>query len=46
MTLATSPLHPDFGVEISGVDLKTLNDTTFEKILNAYHEHGAVLFRD
>jgi len=46
MTLATSPLHPDFGVEISGVDLKTLNDTTFEKILNAYHEHGAILFRD
>ena len=46
MTLATSLLHPDFGVEISGVDLTTLDDVTFKKILNAYHEHGVLLFRN
>ena len=34
MTLQTTPLHPDFGVEIAGVDLSTLDDATFEEILD------------
>lgn len=46
MTLQTRPLHRDFGVEISGIDLANLDDETFEAIHAAYHEHGALLFRD
>lgn len=46
MTLQTVPLHPDFGVEILGVDLSTLDDEKFEAIHAAYNTHGALLFRD
>ena len=46
MALTTDPLHPDFGVEITNVDLSTLDDTTFAEIHDAYHTYGALLFRD
>ena len=41
----TRPLHKDFGVEIDGVDLSTLDDVTFDAILDAFYTHGALLFR-
>lgn len=46
MPLEMTPLHPDFGVEIKNVDLAALDDAGFEDIRTAYHEHGALLFRD
>jgi len=46
MTVQMTPLHPDFGVKVTGVDLATLDDAGFDAILAAYHEHGALLFRD
>ena len=46
MTLEISPLHPDFGAEVLGVDLTRLDNAGFANILDAYHEYGALLFRD
>lgn len=46
MPLEMRPLHSDFGVEILGVDLSSLDDPTFTEILAAYHAHGALLFRE
>jgi len=46
MPIETTPLHPDFGVEIHGVDLAALDDATFADIEAAYHTHGALLFRN
>lgn len=46
MPLEMTPLHPDFGVEITNVDLSALDDSTFDNILDAYHTHGVLLFRD
>lgn len=40
-------LHPDFGVEILGVDLShPLDDATFEAIRDAIERYSLVLFRD
>jgi len=39
-------LHPQFGVEVTGVRLsEALDDATFEAILELYFEHGLLLFR-
>lgn len=39
-------LHPRVGVEIRGVDLRErFGDTTFAAILDAWHQHGVILFR-
>lgn len=46
MTLNKRKLHPNFGVEILDVDLSVLTDRNFELILDAYHTHGALLFRN
>lgn len=46
MSLDLTPLHPDFGVEVRGVDLAKLDDATFDDIHAAYSTHSALLFRD
>ena len=45
MSLATRKLHPLFGVEIVGVDVKRVDDATFEAIVDAFNEHSVLLFR-
>ena len=39
-------LHPDFGREVSGVDLRTeLNDAVFEQIEAAFDQHSLLVFQ-
>jgi alpha-ketoglutarate-dependent 2,4-dichlorophenoxyacetate dioxygenase len=45
MPLTTRTLHPLFGVEIVGVDVKTVDDTTFRAIVDLFDEHSVLLFR-
>ena len=46
MTLETRPLHPDFGVEILGVDLaRPLSDARFAEIEDAVERFSVVLMR-
>jgi taurine dioxygenase len=43
---AVKPLAAGIGVEIQGVDLwNPLDDATFEKVLDAFHNHCVILFR-
>ena len=44
MALATRRLHPLFGVEILGVDVKRVDDGTFREIVDAFNEHSVLLF--
>ena len=37
---------PGVGAEITGVDLKSLSETEFAAIRQAYAEHGVIFFRD
>jgi taurine dioxygenase len=47
MTLTVKPLSPALGAEISGVDLREeLPAATVAAILDAWHEHLVILFRD
>ena len=34
------------GAEITGVDIKNLSDSNFQKIQEAFAEHGVIFFRD
>jgi alpha-ketoglutarate-dependent taurine dioxygenase len=44
--LAVRPLAPLFGAEITGVDLREeLSESTQDRIRDAWHEHGLLLFR-
>jgi len=44
--LAFTPLHPVFGVEVSGVDLREpLSDTVFTQIHDAFERHALVILR-
>src|SRR5688572_16454744 len=45
MTLATRRLHPLFGAEILGVDVKRVDDATFPEIVAAFNEYSVLLFR-
>ena len=45
MPLTTRTLHPLFGVEIVGVDVKTVDDATFRAIVDLFNEHSVLLFR-
>jgi alpha-ketoglutarate-dependent 2,4-dichlorophenoxyacetate dioxygenase len=45
MALATRRLHPFFGVEILGVDVKHLDEATFREVAAAFNEHSVLLFR-
>jgi alpha-ketoglutarate-dependent 2,4-dichlorophenoxyacetate dioxygenase len=46
MTLRTRPLHPLFGVEIVGVDVRRVPDDAFAAVVDAFDEHSVLLFRD
>ncbi|MEM7744712.1 MAG: TauD/TfdA family dioxygenase [Pseudomonadota bacterium] len=44
--MQTTPLHPDFGVEIHGIDLKTVSaDHLYPQIRDAFDRHSLLLFR-
>lgn len=45
MSLTTRRLHPLFGVEVVGVDVRTVDAATFEAIVAAFNEHSVLLFR-
>ena len=45
-SLTTRPLHPKFGVEIQGVDLRSVTaDGLYPEIRDAFETHSALLFR-
>jgi taurine dioxygenase len=46
MTLTIRKLTPAVGAEIADVDLSHLSDGEFSQIEQAWHRHGALLFRD
>jgi alpha-ketoglutarate-dependent 2,4-dichlorophenoxyacetate dioxygenase len=45
MALAMRALHPLFGVEILGVDVKHVDDGTFKEIVDAFNDYSVLLFR-
>ncbi|HEY7435902.1 MAG TPA: TauD/TfdA family dioxygenase, partial [Methylomirabilota bacterium] len=45
MAVTTRKLHPLFGVEIVGVDVKAADEATFAEIVAAFNEHSVLLFR-
>jgi alpha-ketoglutarate-dependent 2,4-dichlorophenoxyacetate dioxygenase len=45
MTLQTRPLHPLFGVEVVGVDVRRVADDVFAGLVKAFNEHSLLLFR-
>jgi alpha-ketoglutarate-dependent 2,4-dichlorophenoxyacetate dioxygenase len=46
VALPLRPLHPRFGVEIVGVDVRRLDGHAFAEIVAAFEEHSVLLFRD
>jgi alpha-ketoglutarate-dependent 2,4-dichlorophenoxyacetate dioxygenase len=46
MTLKTRPLHPLFGVEVIGVDVRRVADDVFADLVAAFNEHSVLLFRN
>jgi alpha-ketoglutarate-dependent 2,4-dichlorophenoxyacetate dioxygenase len=44
MSLTMRTLHPLFGAEIVGVDVKSVDDRTFRAIVDAFDEHSVLLF--
>ncbi len=45
--LRLKPLHPLFGAQIEGLDLrKPLDDATFEAVLDAFNTYSVLLFRN
>ena len=45
MSLTMRRLHPLFGAEIVGVDVKSVDAPTFEAVVDAFNEHSVLLFR-
>jgi alpha-ketoglutarate-dependent 2,4-dichlorophenoxyacetate dioxygenase len=45
MTLPIRPLHPAFGAELAGVDVRHADDAVFAEIVAAFEEHSVLLFR-
>jgi alpha-ketoglutarate-dependent 2,4-dichlorophenoxyacetate dioxygenase len=45
MSLTTRTLHPLFGAEIVGVNVKSVDEATFPAIVAAFNEHSVLLFR-
>ena len=45
MSLTIRALHPLFGAELVGVDVKRVDDATFAEIAVAFNEHSVLLFR-
>ena len=46
MKLSTRPLHPKFGVEILDIDLRALDDASYEAINALWIEHPVILIRN
>jgi alpha-ketoglutarate-dependent 2,4-dichlorophenoxyacetate dioxygenase len=46
MTLSIRPIHPSFGAEILGVDLRRVDDPGFARIRAAFEEHSVLVFHD
>ena len=45
--MRTIALHPDFGVEIGGIDLRSVTaQSAYREIRAAFEEHSLLLFRD
>src|SRR5687768_6726195 len=42
MPLALRPLHPRFGAEVLGVDVRRVDDGTFGEIAAAFDEHSVL----
>jgi len=40
------PLHRDFGVEVGGINLKTVSTETFPELRALFEEHSLLVFRD
>ncbi|SDD42758.1 TauD/TfdA dioxygenase family protein [Ruegeria marina] len=46
MTIATKPLNPHFGVDVTGIDLNTVTaEHLFPQLRALFEEHSALLFR-
>jgi alpha-ketoglutarate-dependent 2,4-dichlorophenoxyacetate dioxygenase len=45
MTLQTRPLHPRFGVEVVGLDVRRVAGDVFADLVAAFNEHSVLLFR-
>jgi alpha-ketoglutarate-dependent 2,4-dichlorophenoxyacetate dioxygenase len=45
MGLRTRPLHPLFGVEIEGVDVRRVDDAAFAEVVRLFEDHSVLLFR-
>ncbi len=45
MSLTTRKLHPQFGAEVVGIDVKALDEATFAELVGAFDEHSVLLFR-
>src|ERR1700722_6442446 len=46
LPIAVFPSGKPLGAEIRGVDLRAINDVDFSAILQAWHDHSVLLFRD
>ncbi len=47
MAITVTPLSPALGAEITGIDLRDdMDDATFAAVLDAWHLHLVILFRD
>lgn len=45
--IKSKPLHPDIGIEISGIDLtQTISGSVFNIILDNFNQHAVILFRN
>ena len=45
--LTITPIHPDFGARVEGVDLEeALDAPTFRRISDAFQEHSVLVFHD
>ena len=40
------PTHAALGATVTGVDLRVLDDATFVRVMQAWHDYSVVLFRD
>jgi alpha-ketoglutarate-dependent 2,4-dichlorophenoxyacetate dioxygenase len=45
MAVTLRALHPLFGVEVLGLDVRTVDDRTFAEVVRAFDDHSVLLFR-
>jgi taurine dioxygenase len=44
-TIEVIPTGNPLGAEVTGVDLRDLDEPAFERLMQAWHEHSVVLIR-